>query len=145
MPTRTPASEIKTHAGRRLACVRRLGGLDTERFANLIQVEIPTLRSWERGDRLPDPLAMVRMLEATGIGLDWIYAGSRQGLEYTTANRLAALAHEAHAHVADGAIVAPTPEIPEEPTARFSAEPSRRRAFAEPQAPFLHEKPPKVT
>ena len=76
------------HAGRRLKAAREHLGLNQKVMANEIGVERTALTNWEGGNRLPDVLAMVRLMQRFGITLEWVYAGALAGLPYDMARSL---------------------------------------------------------
>ena len=91
MPKKPPASEMDRNAGLRLRATREVLQLKQEQLANMIGVTRTALANWE-GGKLPDVRAMVRLLQETGIPMEWIYAGSLQRVDYDLAERLRAKA-----------------------------------------------------
>ena len=88
---RPRARDIMADVGKRLrwarevvadsqaALCRDLGGLDATAW-----------NRWEKGNRYPDPIAMVRFCDAFGITMDYLYRGELRGVREDVAFRLAA-------------------------------------------------------
>lgn len=102
MPKKPPASDLDRNAGLRLRAAREVLGFKQEQLANRIGVGRTALANWE-GGKLPDIRAMVRLLQETGIPLEWIYAGSLQRVDYDLAEELRAKAAQLGA-VVGGAV-----------------------------------------
>ena len=93
-------SDIKVMAGLRLRAARiALGILRQEALAKLLGVTPTAYSNYENGTRLPDVYAMVRLLEVTGIGPDWIYGGLLRGVPFELANKLRAAAQKVGANL----------------------------------------------
>ena len=93
-------SEMKTQAGLRLKAARL--ALDVERqdvFAAALGVSPTAYGNYELGKRLPDAAMLVRLLAKSGIGADWVYAGSLAGVPFDIAQILLEKAAEVGAVV----------------------------------------------
>jgi transcriptional regulator with XRE-family HTH domain len=131
-------SELKMMAALRLRAARMALGIERqEALANKLKVTASAYNNWETGARMPDIAAMVRLWEATGIGPDWIYAGSLNGVPYSMAERLKECSAEVGAVV--GGAVAEWPMAAERAALPkpAAAVPARR-----PRHITLHEPPP---
>ena len=80
MPLPTRSSEWNREVGLRLASTRNALGLTQEQLGNEINVSRTALGNWEKGIRLPDPAAIMRLAERFGIPMDWVYRGDPGGL-----------------------------------------------------------------
>jgi len=80
MPNSLPDSNLKEAVGRRLAAARLALGKTQEQLANEIGVERNTYANWEGGSRLAQVQAMLRLMAAHRITLEWIYAGGLHGM-----------------------------------------------------------------
>jgi DNA-binding XRE family transcriptional regulator len=74
--------------GLRLKATRIALGLTQDEMATSINVGRTTLTNWEKGDRMPDPLAMARLAERYGATMDWIYWGNMSGLQLSLATKI---------------------------------------------------------
>ncbi len=84
-------SEMKILAGLRLRAARLVLGAQSEKkMAADLGVTTNAYNNYERGVRLVDVAMAVRLLELTGIGPDWIYAGSTTGVPFERAQSLRA-------------------------------------------------------
>lgn len=81
-------SEMKQQAGLRLRAAREHLDVTQDSLANFLGCSRTALTNWENGDRLPDVAAMVRLYLATGITLEWIFAGSLREMAYDRAEDL---------------------------------------------------------
>jgi transcriptional regulator with XRE-family HTH domain len=81
-------TDVVRQIGIRLRAVREVEGLTQEAFARAIGVTETALGNWERGDRVADVLAMVRVLSRFGVTLEWIYAGHLRGMDFDYAEKL---------------------------------------------------------
>ncbi|WP_425553317.1 helix-turn-helix domain-containing protein [Gryllotalpicola koreensis] len=59
----------------RLKAARTLAGLDQTHMAQLLNVRIATISSWENGHTEPSFSQVVRWVNETGADLEWISAG----------------------------------------------------------------------
>lgn len=73
MPRKPRSDDVKLAVGLRLAAVREALGLDQGEVAREVGATRTAVSNWERGDRLADPLAMVRLCDRHGVTMDWIY------------------------------------------------------------------------
>lgn len=134
-------SEMKTQAGLRLKAARL--ALDVPRadvFAAKLGVSPTAYGNYEKGERLADAAMLVRLLEKSGIGADWVYAGSLAGVPFELAEILRQKAAEVGAVV--GGPVAQWPMATERkplPTTPAAIPPKRpkhgRVTIHEPQEP----------
>lgn len=62
--------------------------LKSQDMAAALHVAPNTYSQWETGARLADPLAMARLGDIFGVGLDWIYRGRLDGLPERLARAL---------------------------------------------------------
>lgn len=86
-------SEMKMLAGLRLRAARLALGVRSEKdMAKKLGVSGNAYSNYECGARLVDIAMAVRLLELTGIGPDWIYAGATTGVPFDRAQSL-------HAHL----------------------------------------------
>jgi transcriptional regulator with XRE-family HTH domain len=84
-------SQMKSLAGLRLRAARLALGVQAEKdMAKQLGVGSNAYSNYERGLRLVDVSMAVRLLELTGIGPDWIYAGSTNGVPFDRAQSLRA-------------------------------------------------------
>lgn len=74
--------------GRRLAAARAALGLDQAALANAIGSTGTALGNWERGERLPNALAMSRLEQRFGVPMGWVYHGDPKGLPFVIAQKL---------------------------------------------------------
>ena len=82
-------SEMKILAGLRLRAARAvLGNQSAKQMAEDLGVSANAYSNYETGGRLVDVALAVRLLELTGIGPDWIYAGSTTGVPFDRAQSL---------------------------------------------------------
>jgi transcriptional regulator with XRE-family HTH domain len=85
-------SEMKVLAGLRLRAARMALGVQSEKaMAATLGVSANAYNNYECGTRLVDVAMAVRLLETTGIGPDWIYAGSTTGVPFDRAQALRAI------------------------------------------------------
>jgi transcriptional regulator with XRE-family HTH domain len=81
--------EMKVLAGLRLRAARLALGVQTEaEMAESLGVGTNAYNNYECGVRLVGVAMAVRLLELTGIGPDWIYAGSTTGVPFGRAQML---------------------------------------------------------
>lgn len=99
MPKRTesvavdPAtSEIQRLTGLRIRAIRKLAGLKQALVAEQCGADQSQWSRWERGDRIPDPLVMLRFAARARASLDLIYRGMPGGA-HPTLVRLLQAAH----------------------------------------------------
>ncbi len=80
---------MKILAGLRLRAARLTLGVEAEKeMAEKLGVSGNAYSNYECGVRLVDVAMAVRLLELTGIGPDWIYAGSTTGVPFDRAQSL---------------------------------------------------------
>lgn len=78
--------DMKILVALRLRAARMTLGVGTQgEMAEKLGVEINAYNNYERGERLVDVAMAVRLLELSGIGLDWIYAGVTTGVPFDRA------------------------------------------------------------
>jgi transcriptional regulator with XRE-family HTH domain len=107
MPRKPRPDDLMRHVGLRLLALRQFLGVEQIAFANAIGVQPNALSNYERGDRFPDPVAMIRMHMRFKWPLDFLYVGSLKGFDFDEQQQLIAICAELGA-----AIGAPTPEWP---------------------------------
>ena len=108
VPNAQRASDLKTMAGLRLKAARLVLGVERQDvMANVLGVQPSAYNNWEKGHRLPDVAAMVRLLNRSGVSLDWIFAGELRSMPFDLAARLQEQAQEPGAAVAVPASLAP--------------------------------------
>lgn len=61
--------------GLRLRAVREVMSLNQAEFGRLLGVTGNAIGNYERGDRVPDPLAVMRLEMRFGFPMNWIFAG----------------------------------------------------------------------
>lgn len=66
-------------------------GLNQAAFARLVGISQPSLANYEKGDRRPELDKAIQIITKTGITLDWLYLGERQGLSSRLLELLPAL------------------------------------------------------
>lgn len=102
------ANDLKTMAGLRLKAARLVLGVERQDvMANVLGVQPSAYNNWEKGLRLPDVAAMVRLLNRSGVSLDWIFAGELRSMPFDLAARLQEQAVELGAAVAMSASLSP--------------------------------------
>ena len=135
MPDMERASDLKTMAGLRLKAARLVLGVERQDvMANVLGVQPSAYNNWEKGHRLPDVAAMVRLLGRSGVSLDWIFAGELRSMPFDLAEKLQEQAIELGAAVAVPASLAPN-----HPNGRRDLVVRRKpptRQLHEPQQPF---------
>ena len=77
--------------GRRLRQVRKFLALNQADFGNLIDVGQNTLSSWESGERMIQPKALIKLNKLHRVSLDWIYLGDPSGLPHRLAHAIMGL------------------------------------------------------
>lgn len=80
MKISTKTSEFLPEVGDRLKVTRKAFGLSQEELAHLLGVTRGAIANWERGTRLADAAAMVRLCRAYRISMDWLYMGDMSQL-----------------------------------------------------------------
>lgn len=87
-PVRSP--DILEAVGARLKRTREAlpGSPSQYELAAKLNVSRTTWSNWEQGEKLPDPVVMVRLKERFGVTLDWIYSGDARGLPHELAETL---------------------------------------------------------
>ena len=86
---------MKLHAGLRLKAARLVLGIDRQdTMATVLGVQRSAYNNWEKGVRLPDVAAMVRLLAKSGVSLDWIFAGELRSMPFDLASKLEEQARE---------------------------------------------------
>ncbi len=73
------AIEVMTAAGARLGALRQLAGLTHAQVASLIEVDPSNWTRWERGERMPELMAMLRFCARFKTTLAFIYQGFPDG------------------------------------------------------------------
>jgi transcriptional regulator with XRE-family HTH domain len=71
-----PASlEMARRAGRRIRLIRELDGRSQKEVYEAVRVDQSTWSKWETGERMPDPVSIVRFCHLFRVSLDFIYLG----------------------------------------------------------------------
>lgn len=100
-------------AGLRLKAARLVLGVDRQDvMANVLGVQPSAYNNWEKGLRLPDVAAMVRLLNRSGVSLDWIFAGELRSMPFDLAARLQEQAVDLGAAIAVSASLSPNYPTP---------------------------------
>lgn len=137
MPKAKRPNDIKEQVGLRLRAVRELMGLNQATFGNLIGVSETALGNWERGEKLADVLAMLRLQMRYDWPLEWFYAGRASLRDFELRQQLEAKAREL------GAVIgAPIAEYPNEVPTTIEGTPLRQpgaRARRAKTAGTIHE------
>lgn len=76
----TDGGPSNTDIARRLVTLRETLGHNQSSFANLIEVTQPAINNYEAGFRRPSIEVAVKIRIKTGVTLDWLYLGEREGL-----------------------------------------------------------------
>ena len=90
MASQSRPDDVIALVGARLRAAREVidPELKSKEMAAALHVAENTYSQWETGARLADPLAMARLGDIYGIGLDWIYRGRLEGLPERLARAL---------------------------------------------------------
>ena len=122
-------------AGLRLKAARLVLGVERQDvMANVLGVQPSAYNNWEKGHRLPDVAAMVRLLNRSGVSLDWIFAGELRSMPFELAAKLQEQAAELGAAIAVAASLSPN-----HPTSRRQLVVHRKKLphqLHEPQRPL---------
>ena len=65
---------------RRIVALREALGYNQSSFATLVEISQPAMNNYEAGIRRPSLEVAIKMRLRTGVTLDWIYLGQREGL-----------------------------------------------------------------
>lgn len=76
----TDGNRSNSDIARRLVALRTALGHNQSAFAALVGVSQPAMNNYEKGLRRPELDVAVKILQRTGVTLDWLYLGSRSGL-----------------------------------------------------------------
>ena len=76
----TDGGRTNVDIARRIVALRTVLKLNQSAFAALVEVSQPAMNNYESGLRRPDLDVAVRILQRTGVTLDWLYLGNRSGL-----------------------------------------------------------------
>lgn len=90
MPKEARASDLKPDIGRRLKAARSIRFRAADACAKALGIPVNTWRGWEKGEKYPDPVGLVKFCDATGFTTDFIYRGRFRGIEERAQIRLAA-------------------------------------------------------
>ena len=88
MPTASRDTDLMSEVGLRLARTRDALGWTQQQMADAINVGRTTVDNWEQGIRLADVVAILRLKRATGVPLEWIFAGDITKVPHEIAIRL---------------------------------------------------------
>jgi transcriptional regulator with XRE-family HTH domain len=66
--------------GRRLTALREAMGYNGAAFARLVDISQSAMANYEAGTRRPDLNQAFKIVNRTGVTLDWLYLGVRSGL-----------------------------------------------------------------
>lgn len=90
----TDGGRTNKDIARRLITLREALGHNQSAFAALVEVSQPAMNNYEKGIRRPDLDVAINIQLRTGVTLDWIYLGKRDGLPGRLLERLPILADE---------------------------------------------------
>lgn len=76
----TDGGRSTTDIARRLVALRTALGHNQSAFAALVDVSQPAMNNYEKAIRRPELDVAVKILQRTGVTLDWLYLGNRSGL-----------------------------------------------------------------
>ncbi len=76
----TDGGRSTTDIARRLVALRTAMGHNQSSFAALVDVSQPAMNNYEKAIRRPELDVAVKILQRTGVTLDWLYLGNRSGL-----------------------------------------------------------------
>ena len=128
-------SDLKAMAGLRLKAARLVLGVERQDvMANVLGVQPSAYNNWEKGHRLPDVAAMVRLLNRSGVSLDWIFAGELRSMPFDLAAKLQEQAAELGVEIAVPASLAPNHATGRRQLVALRKPPSRQ--LHEPQRPL---------
>lgn len=65
---------------RRIVALREALGHNQSAFANLVDITQPAMNNYEAGIRRPSLDVAIKIRLRTGVTLDWLYLGQREGL-----------------------------------------------------------------
>lgn len=90
MASQSRPDDVIALVGARLRAAREVidPELKSKDMAAALHVAENTYSQWETGARLADPLAMARLADIYGVGLDWIYRGRLDGMPERIARAL---------------------------------------------------------
>lgn len=77
--------------GKRLELTRQVFGYQQNEFCQKAGIAENTYNQYEKGQRRPSVDMALRLVDAFGITLDWIYRGDPSGLHHRTAEAIKAL------------------------------------------------------
>lgn len=76
----TDGGRTNADIARRLIALRTALGHNQSAFAALVGISQPAMNNYEKGLRRPELDVAVKVLQRTGVTLDWLYLGNRSGL-----------------------------------------------------------------
>lgn len=76
----TDGGPSNTDIARRLIALREALKYNQSAFAKLVEVSQPAVNNYEAGTRRPDIDVAIKIRLRTGVTLDWLYLGEREGL-----------------------------------------------------------------
>lgn len=86
----TRSLRSKAEVGRRLVALRSALGLKAKTMCAEVNVEPNTWSQWEKGNRMADLVAMMRVADTFGADLNYIYMGTTSTMPYELATRVRA-------------------------------------------------------
>lgn len=79
-PAMSDGGRSNRDIAKRLIALRDALGKNQSAFAAMVEVSQPAMNNYEKGLRRPDLDVAIRIQVRTGVTLDWIYLGKRDGL-----------------------------------------------------------------
>jgi DNA-binding XRE family transcriptional regulator len=76
----TDGGPSNTDIARRLVVLRDALGHNQSSFAKLVEITQPAMNNYESGLRRPSLEVAIKIRVKTGVTLDWVYLGQREGL-----------------------------------------------------------------
>lgn len=138
MPKAPRDDDVKRQVGLRLRCVREVLGLDQRTFARAIGAGTNALGNWERGERLADSLAMMRLFDRFAFPMEWVFGGRLAWMDFDVQERLREEAAKLGAVI--GGTVAEWPAAVERrPGTAGQREPAKVPRRRKPSGGYLHQ------
>lgn len=77
MPKKPP-SELQIAVSARLNAIQKELGKNDTQMAKLVGVGRTTWGNWVNAENMPEEAAVIRLCDATGMNLEWLYRGNGQ-------------------------------------------------------------------